>query len=115
MSISGATRRNPRRMRPSRSASAWNLTRMTRALQFRDQFRVGFSRLLVLRLSSTLLFPKICIDFVLIPQVVCERAVHLFESQSRITFNHALGRHPLAEQIHEGVEGDASVSHTICT
>jgi len=77
---------------------------MARALQFRDQFRVGISRLLVLRLSLTLPFRKVYIDFVLIPQVKCERAVQLFESQSRIAFHHALGRHPLAEQVHEGIE-----------
>ena len=58
MSISGAARRNPRRMRPSRSASAWNLTRIARPLQLRNQFGVRLSRLPVLRLCGALPFQQ---------------------------------------------------------
>ena len=66
MSISGAARRSPRSIRPSRSASAWNLTRMARALQFRDQFRIGLSRLLVLQLRHPVTFRKVQIDLFLV-------------------------------------------------
>jgi len=85
MSISGALRRTPRRIRTSRSASAWNLTRMTRSLQFCDQFRVALPRLRVLQFGRSLPFRKVRIDVALIRQVPGKRTVHLFEGQRRIT------------------------------
>src|SRR5579863_2024483 len=99
ISISGAIRRRPRRIRPSRSVSAWNLTRMARTLQLRDYFRVGPPRLLVMRLSGTLPIRKVCIDLLLIRQVECKRTVHLFQAQGRIILDHSLGRDSFAKQI----------------
>jgi len=114
ISISGATRRKPRTMRPSRSASAWNLTRITRTLQLRDQFRIRLPRLLMLRFSGMLPIRKVRVDLSLIRQVERKRTMHLLEAQGRVALNHALGRHPLTEQIDQRIKGDPSVSYSIC-
>jgi len=79
ISISGAARRNPRRTRPSRSASAWYLTRTTRPLQLRNQLRVGVSRLLVLQFRCALSFHEVVVDILLVREVERERAVHLLK------------------------------------
>ena len=79
MSISGLARRNPRRMRPSRSASAWNLIRMAGALKLGNQFRVGLFRLLMLRFSGALAFGEISVDLELVGEIKRERSVDLFE------------------------------------
>ena len=99
MSISGAARRNPRRMRPSRSASAWNLTRIPRTLQLSNQFRVRLPRLPMLRLRGAAPFRKVRIDFLPIPQVKRKSSVHLLERQCGIALDHALGGHPFPEKI----------------
>src|SRR5258708_28682633 len=113
MSISGAALRNPRKMRPSRSASAWNLTRIARPLELRNQFRVRLSRLLVLRFSGAEPFRKARIDLVLVCQAECKRTVHLFEGQRGITLDHSLTRLSLAEEIDEGIHGHTRLPHAI--
>jgi len=110
----GAARRNPRRMRPSRSASAWNLTRIARPLELRNQFGVGLSRLPVLNLSGALSFGEVRIDFFLVREVKCKSSVHLLECQGRIALDHALRRHPFAEKINQGIEGHAGVRDPVC-
>src|SRR5271154_5449673 len=113
MSISGATRRNPRIMRPSKSASAWNLTRMPRPLQFGNQFGVRSPRLAVLYLCGALTFDKVRIDFLLVREIERERAVHLLKGQRRVGIDHALGRHSLAKEKDEGIQGHTRLRHAI--
>jgi hypothetical protein len=79
MSAPGSARRNSRSTRPSRSASAWNLTRITRPLQLCDQFGVRLPRLVVLFLRNALPFRQVLIDLFLVAQVKGERAEHLFQ------------------------------------
>src|ERR1017187_1972267 len=107
MSNPGAARRGPRSTRPSRSASAWNLTRMTRPLELRNQFCMRPPRLLVLRFSDALSFREVGVYLFLVPQVKRQCAMHLFERQCRVRIDHTLGRHPLAKQIHERVKRDS--------
>src|ERR1022692_4107998 len=99
--------RGPRSTRPSRSASAWNLTRMTRPLELRNQFCMRPPRLLVLRFSDALSFREVGVYLFLVPQVKRQCAMHLFERQCRVRIDHTLGRHPLAKQIHERVKRDS--------
>jgi len=66
MSISGANRRNPGMMRPSKSASDWNLNRMPRSLQLGNQFGVRLPQLPMLRLRSALPISKVRVDFSLV-------------------------------------------------
>jgi len=89
--MSGATRRNQRMMRPSKSASAWNLARMARPLQLGNQFRVRLPGLAVLHLCVVLTFDKVRINFLLVPEVERERAVHLLEAQRRVGIDYTLG------------------------
>ena len=99
MSISGATRHNPRRMRASKSASAWNLTRMPRPLQLGTQFGFRSPRLPMLRLRGALPISKVRVDFFLVREVKCESSMHLLERQCWIALDHALRRHSLAEEV----------------
>ena len=87
MSISGAARRNPRMMRPSRSASAWNLTRTTRSLQLGNQIGVRLPRVMVLRLRRALPISKVRVAFLLAREVKCESSVHMLERQCRIALD----------------------------
>ncbi len=112
-SISAATRRTPRRMRPSRLASAWNLTRIARPLQLDNQFGVRLYKLPVLHLCGALSSSKVRIDFFLVREIKCKSSVHLLESQGRIALHHALCRHPFVEKIDQGIEGHASVQGTL--
>jgi hypothetical protein len=82
---------------PTGSASAWNLTRIARTLQLRDQLLIRLSRLPVLQFRSALPFRKVPIDLFLVAWIEGECAVHLFECHCRIRFNHALGRHAFPE------------------
>src|SRR5580704_13942522 len=103
-SISLDTRRKPRRMRPSKSASAWNLARITRPLQPRNQLRVAPFRLLVLRLGCAVAFYEVGVDFILVREVKRQSSMHLFQGQGRITVDHALRRHSLSEKIDQGIK-----------
>jgi len=94
--------------------SAWNLTRITRPLELRNQFGVGLPRLPVLHLCDALSFSKVRIDFFLVCKVKCESPVHLLEGQGRIALYHTLCRHPLAEEVNQGIEGYASVRDRVC-
>jgi hypothetical protein len=60
---------------------------MARPLQLGNQFRVCLPGLLVLRLCGTLPFGKVGVNLFLVPQVKCQRAVHLFERQYRVRVN----------------------------
>ncbi len=113
MSISGAARRKPRRVRPSRSASAWNLTRIANPLKLRNQFSVRLSRLLMLGFGGAMPYGKVCINLSLVPQVKSKRSMHLLERQCRIALDHTLSGQSLAEKIHQGIEGHACASNAI--
>jgi len=69
----------------------------------------------MLRLRGALRISKVRVDFFLVREVKCESSVHLLERQCRIALDHAFRRHALAEEIHERVEGYASVRDTVCT
>src|SRR5580700_1924263 len=96
-------------MRPSKSASAWNLTRMPRPLQLGTKFGVRLPRLPMLRLRRALPVGEIGVDFFLVREVKCKSAVHLIERQCRITLDHAFRRHTLAEEIGQRIERYTSV------
>src|SRR5213078_3442088 len=99
MSMSGDLRFSPRTIRPSRSASAWNLILKASSPQLGDQFRVRVPRMRMLGFGHLLAFGKIGVDLLLIGQIICECAMHCFEGQCRVTFNHAFHGHPFAEEI----------------
>src|SRR5438067_11175672 len=77
MSMSGDLRFSPRTIRPSRSASAWNLILMASSPQLGDQFRVRVPRMRMLDFGYLLAFGKIGVDLLLIGQIICECAALL--------------------------------------
>src|SRR5438128_6736166 len=67
----------------------------------------------MLRLGHPLAFGKVAVDLLLIGQIICQRAMHFFEGQCRITLYHALDGHLFAEEINQRIQGNTGVSHSI--
>jgi hypothetical protein len=69
----------------------------------------------MLRLCGALPIRKVRVDFLLVREVKCESSVHLLERQCRIALDHAFRRHTLAEEIHQRIQGYASVRDMVRT
>ena len=102
-SISGAIRFRPRTTRTFRSASAWNLIRKAGSLEFCNQIGVLDLGALVCQLRSLFSLLHISIDHRPVRELEGQGAIHLFQRNNRVTFNHAFRRVTFAKQIHQGV------------